>query len=228
MGSRTEGDIIRRMIIEAQHIDRPSDPIPGVTRTFTDDDDSAGEPWGDEEFEGQWHTPIGATVLEEVLKLASSGLLHVEMRPGLVLDAYRAQGTDRTSTTFATDKVRFVRGANIADELGKTMKGRVWATHGIIKMPDGDYDRAAISGTSDYEQEGYFASAATTSTRLAARPRAACACARRPRSCSGFPTLDPVRGAGARRLDRAIPARARLEREREVWDWRYRYPPHGR
>lgn len=167
-GSRTEGDIIVRMIGEAQAAARPSDPIPALTRTFTHEFDTDNVHWGDEELEGQWYTPIGNTVLEEGLRLVAAGLIKWEMTPGIVLNAWRSLGTDRSSTTFGVGKVRFVKGVNIRDELGKSMAGRWWATHAIIRKPNGDYTRTAIAGTFDYDQEAYF-EASSDSTNTARR-----------------------------------------------------------
>lgn len=166
-GNRTEGDIIRRIIDEAQAAARPSDPIPLVTRTFTDDDDSAGVPWGDEALEGNWTETIGANLLDSVLRFARAGLLNVEMRPGFILDAFRDMGVDRTGS-FGPGIVRFEKGVNIVDEVGKSMAGSSWATNAIVKKGNGDYVRAAISGTFPYEQEVYI-EAKSSNTTLARR-----------------------------------------------------------
>lgn len=157
-GNRTEGDIIRRIVDEAEAAARPGTPVPEISRTFTDDADTDNVPWEDEAFEGSWRIPIGANVYDEVIRLANGGFVMVDFAPGLVMNAYRDFGRDLTSTTFATDKIRFVKGVNIVDDLARSMLGASWATRAIVKKADGEYVRAAISGTFEYEQEAYLES----------------------------------------------------------------------
>ena len=163
-GNRTEGDIIRRIVDEADEPTRPGEPVPPITRTFSDDDDTDGTPWEDEEFEGSWKVPIGANVYDEVIRLANGGFVMVEMiPPAYTMNAYRDFGRDLTSDVFATDKVRFVKGVNIVENLERSMLGAQWATRAVVKYEE-TYTRAAISGTFPYEQEAYIESSADTET----------------------------------------------------------------
>ena len=154
----TEGKIMDKMLREAQSASRPSDPIPGLTWTFTPLVDSAGESWDNEVLEGYWFEKIGTSVLSAILRLVRANVLSVEMAPGLVLHAYRDLGTDRTGSAFGTGVVRFARGVNIADELSRSMAGISFASHGIVRYGDGSYARAVKDGGTPYDQEAYFES----------------------------------------------------------------------
>lgn len=154
----TEGKIVEKMLREAQSASRPSDPIPALTWTFDDTEDSAGEPWANVEIEGYWFEKIGTNLLTAVLRLVRAGLCSIEMGPGLVLNMYRDIGADLTGTSFGTGVVRFVKGVNIAAELSRSMAGISFASHGVVRYGDGSYTRATKDGGTPYDQEAYFES----------------------------------------------------------------------
>lgn len=120
--------IILRMIAEAQAHTPPA--IAGVTTDFSGTTDSLGNPFFD--LDGIWEVEIGTDLLTAAMDLADKGMIQFEMRPGQVLKAYDEQGTDRSSTTFATDKVRFVKGVNISSELSRQMSGRAFGSTVLI------------------------------------------------------------------------------------------------
>ena len=152
----TEGAILDKIIDEAQDPDRPWDPIPLLTKTFTDAVDSDGASWAASTLEGAYRIPIGQSLLDAVLDLVRGGLIHVEMAPGMVFNAYRDKGVDRSSATFATGKVRFVAGVNIAGELVRQMAGRDFANHALVKYGDGYFTNASAVGTFPYDRETFI------------------------------------------------------------------------
>lgn len=126
------GDILERLIEEA--IARGV--LGMVTYTFDDSDDSDGVPWT---ARGSWKEDIGASLYDAAMRLVAAGQMHVEMRPGMILDAFQTIGTDRTATSFGADKVRFVKAVNIVDQVGRSMAGQAAATHALVKGDDGSW-----------------------------------------------------------------------------------------
>lgn len=173
--NNTEGHILNKLVREAQAAGRPAHPLAGMTRTFDSDTDSDGEDWDDETLEGFWRVKIGTNLYDAALRLVNSGLMHIEMRPGLILDCWRNRGVSRVSSSFAANKVRFVKGVNIVDELTKVLAGQHFATHAEVKFVDNDDDIHYINATKDagdfsYDKEVYIeveASHANTARRQA-------------------------------------------------------------
>ena len=178
--ANTEGHILNKLLREATSGSRPQNPLAGVTWDFDSVNDSNGDPWGDQTLEGKWRIPIGSDLLTEVTRLVAAGLLSVEMKPGLILSAYRTRGTDRTSTTYAAGKVRFTHGVygvpaivgragdNISAELVKSQAGRDFASHALVSFPDPDgtgikYDRTPKDGSWPYVHEVFIATQGTNS-----------------------------------------------------------------
>lgn len=178
--NNTEGHIINKLIREAQAPDRPAAPLLGMTRTFDSDEDTDGVAWADQTLEGFWRVKIGTNLYDAIMRLVNSGLLSVEMAPGLVLNAYRERGVDRHSTSFAAGKIRFVKGVNIADELDKDMAGQIFATHALVRFTNNDDEIRYINvtkdaGDFDYDVEVFIESEAThanTARRSAKRSMA--------------------------------------------------------
>lgn len=132
------GDIIERLVSEA--VDR--DVLPDLTYTFTETEDSDGNPWTPM---GSWKEDIGADLLEAVMRLVAAGQLQVEMGPGLVLNLYETTGNDRSSSSFAAGKVRFVKGVNITDEVGRSMAGLVYGSHALVRGDDGSWREVELA-----------------------------------------------------------------------------------
>jgi hypothetical protein len=114
------GDILRRLIREAQAVARPQQPLSDLTYDFDSTDDSAGAPW--EGFTGEYTLPIGINYLDVVQRFRDLGLT-IQMSGDLLLQAFQGfYGSDRTGTVFADGTVRFVNidgapGANIVEDL---------------------------------------------------------------------------------------------------------------
>jgi hypothetical protein len=164
-GNQEAGDVIRRFVEEAQERGILSD----VTLSFDLHNDTSGAPW---ELIGHWRAQIGTNLYDEVMRLVAAGILQIEMAPGLVLNAWEEVGTDRTSTSFAAGKVRFVKGVNIATEMGKQMPGREYASDAIVRKSDNTYVLRSIT-PDPYPAEVYVeVNSKSTSTAEKAGDRA--------------------------------------------------------
>lgn len=132
------GDILKRAIDEAKDSDRPAAGrgIPDLTYDFSSTLDSAGAAW--DTFSGDYSLPVGTNYLEMVQKFRDVGLT-IQMSGELVLQAFQGfYGTDRTSPTFAANKVRFVNadgaaGANILEELRRQSKLSLKLSRVLVK-----------------------------------------------------------------------------------------------
>jgi hypothetical protein len=111
------GSILVRVIEEGQN--QPGVPLDGVSIDFDRTDDTLNNPW--DTFSGTVEMDIGTNGLEAYDTLIASGQLYVRADPDLTIHAYAdsTYGVDRTSTTFATGKVRFVKGVNILSGLDR-------------------------------------------------------------------------------------------------------------
>lgn len=158
------GSIIRRMLDEAQ-LHTPN-PLPLLTRTFDDVNDSNGVPW--EDLDGDWEDTIGSPLDAAVARLVDAGRLYARMDPGLVLSLYQTWGRDLTGA-FGTDTVRFEKGVNIASELTRQMLGREWYSHVLVQTKSDYLWVAALSYP--YVREGFLdltnASDSAVATRAA-------------------------------------------------------------
>jgi hypothetical protein len=121
------GDILKRMVDEAQDSDRPAagHGIDELTYDWDSTTDSAGNAW--DSFSGEYTLPIGINYLDIVQRFRDLGLT-ILMSGELLLQGYQGFfGTDRTSATFAAGKVRLVNvngaaGANIQGEVRRELK----------------------------------------------------------------------------------------------------------
>lgn len=134
--SKDPGQILWRLLEEGQS--QPGAPLDPVTVTFTKLIDSDGVGWPDIADKVQF--PIGTDGLQVYETFASTGELWVRVTPDLTINAYTLnRGVDRTSTTFATDKVRFVKGVNVNTELRRRGEGVLAATHALVIGHDNHY-----------------------------------------------------------------------------------------
>jgi hypothetical protein len=130
------GDILKRMIDEAQDSDRPQNPLPDLTYDWTSNTDSAGDAW--DSFDGNYTLAIGTNYLDIVSRFRDLGLT-ILMSGDLLLQAYQnAYGTDRSSATFAAGKVRLVNvngaaGANIRDDLSRELNSRIKLSRVLVR-----------------------------------------------------------------------------------------------
>jgi hypothetical protein len=113
------GSILERAILEGQDPDRPDNEIPAIVLDFSYQTDSAGASFTS--YTGDYTQAIGTNYLDTVADVIRLGLT-VLMKPNFHLQCYQGQyGTDRHSATFASGKVRFVGGVNIAADLERSL-----------------------------------------------------------------------------------------------------------
>ena len=130
------GNIYRRGLAEAQEGARPIDPIPALTYDFDADSDSAGDAWL--ELDGDMQFSIGTDLIDSTADLIKLGLT-VLARPDFLFQAYQnAYGTDRHSSTFASGKIRFAAGLNIAANLDRTLNPDVRVRKLLVKGQSSD------------------------------------------------------------------------------------------
>ena len=140
------GQVVRAMYDEAFAADRPIHPIPLMTVDFDSTTDSNGDPWSTTAALAAVSAELGDDYLSTIAKLIGTGVLEVETGPDLDMHAYNAPlGTDRSSGSFATGKVRFVKGTNIADDLVRELSSTPVGTFAEVLGPnEGDVGRATI------------------------------------------------------------------------------------
>lgn len=156
------GDILKRMIDEAQDPDRPQTPgpIPDLTYDFDSTDDSASAPW--DTFSGAYSLPIGTNYLDIIQRFRDLGIT-VQVRGELLLQAFQGfYGVDRTTAVFAASKVRFVNvdgaaGANIVQELARHSKPSLQLSRVLVK---GDVETPSLmvsrtAGAYNVVREGF-------------------------------------------------------------------------
>lgn len=149
--NQTPGEIIYTMYQEATAVGRPIAPIPRMTIDFTDTLDSDGAAWTSIEAVSGVSAALGDDFLSTIGKLTGLGVVDVEMGPDLDMHAYNAVGRDLTSSSFATGKVRFVKGVNIADELIRQFSDPPIGTFAEVLGPnDGDVGRATLPTAADH------------------------------------------------------------------------------
>jgi hypothetical protein len=149
------GQMLGRIIEEAQDAGRPTVPLPLLTDTFDYTNDSNAAAWASSTATDEFAAQIGESLLSVAGRLIGTGALTIQMSPTFVLSAYNTFGTDRSSTTFAANKVRFVGGTNIAEGLSRQVRPTRVATHEWV------YGEAEASAVTD------LADAATRVTREA-------------------------------------------------------------
>lgn len=135
------GAILVRLIEEGQL--QPGTPLAEVTDDFSRTLDSNGNAWPD--VEELLQIPIGTDGLETFARLVASGFLFVRAEPNLLVHAYGTPpGVNRSSASFASGKVRFVKGVNIQTELTRQDAG-AFATHALVRGKDQTYVQVVSS-----------------------------------------------------------------------------------
>lgn len=163
------GQMLNRVITEAQDSDRPQKPLPLLTDTFDYTNDSAAAAWASSSATAEFAAQIGESVLSVVGRLIGTGAITVQMSPDLVLSAYNTFGTNRSSATFAAGKVRFVGGVNIAEGLSRQVRPSRVATHALVY---GEEEKSVIAALADaasrVTREAFLSAAGTSTTALTA------------------------------------------------------------
>lgn len=143
------GAILARMMAEA--IARGI--LLGTTRTFSTGVDTNGVPWSPQL--NDWDVPIGANLYDEAMRLIQSGLITVEMVPGMVMNAYMPPYGRDLNGGFEAGTVRFEKGINIVTELNRSEPGKRYASNAIIRKVDGRYTDAEVD-PGDFPVEAYY------------------------------------------------------------------------
>lgn len=164
------GQMLNRIITEAQSATRPQKPLPLLTDTIDYTNDSNGVAWASSSATNEFGAQIGESLLSVVGRLIGTGAITVQMSPAFVLSAYNAFGTDRSSATFAAGKVRFVAGTNIAEPgISRQVRPTRVATHAIVY---GESETSVVASLSDaasrVTRETFLSSTGSDSTALTA------------------------------------------------------------
>ncbi len=145
----TPGYILYYMWLQALASDRPIHPTPIWAIDFDATTDSNGDPWSTTDALAGMTTELGENYFATIERLIGTGVIDVEMSPDMVMHAYNApRGVDRTSTTFAAGKVRFVKGVNIADELERHFVTQPIATWAEVIGTDEQLTHVTLPGSS--------------------------------------------------------------------------------
>ena len=163
------GQMLGRIIEEAQDTDRPTVPLPLLTDTFDYTNDSNAAAWASSTATDEFAAQIGESLLSVVGRLIGTGTITVQMSPTFVLSAYNSFGTDRSSATFAANKVRFVGGTNIAEGLTRQIRPSREATHAWVY---GEAEASAVASLADaatrVTREAFLSTTGTATTTLEA------------------------------------------------------------
>jgi hypothetical protein len=161
----TAGAILWRLMQEWQHPSRPQHPIPDATYAFTSTLDSDGNAWATHDGVAEFDARIGDKGVPTVVRLPPYGVT-VQMLPSLELVAVNDFGTDRSSGTFASGKVRFEGGKNVADRLTKRLDAREVDSDVLV---GGDANLFATAADHDlgYTVEGFVGTQLSSATALA-------------------------------------------------------------
>lgn len=174
------GQVIKRSVDELTHDDRgvtdfglQLEPLAHLTHDFDYDDDSNGDPWDTTDMTGELSQGyVGEKGLVGVLELIGTGAIDIIMWPTFLLQAFNSFGRDLTGSDFADDVVRFVRGANIAEELVRDEGLTVDPTHTVVQGSDGTVTAWAFAEspvyTSQPHVEGHVSTFGTDNTALEA------------------------------------------------------------
>ncbi len=147
----TPGAILYYLWTEALSADRPIHPTPSWDVDFTATLDSNGDPWLTTDALAGMTAELGEDYFTTIQKLIGTGVIDVEMGPDFVMHAYNApSGVDRTSATFAADKVRFVKAVNVADELQRSLVQKPVATWAEVIGNDSALAQVTLDGSSGF------------------------------------------------------------------------------
>jgi len=124
------GDIWERLLDEDAA--RPTPTMPALTRDWTGSLDSAGQPWPS--FTGKFFLDIGLNYEEAANLMQDYDDLYIRMLPDFLMQAYKDDyGVDRSNSSFAAGKVRFVKGVNVKGDLQKNVYGPKKFTHVVVQ-----------------------------------------------------------------------------------------------
>ncbi|MFZ0324724.1 MAG: hypothetical protein WAN48_11405 [Actinomycetes bacterium] len=144
LGNAKAGAILYRIVSEAMSLTRPQRPLPDLSLSFTAAYSSAGgrtpEAWLDTPQTATWTADVGE-YLDVVIDrlLVDVEPMVIWMEPNLTLNAVNSWGSDRTSTGFASGKVRLAKGVNIATALTRELADSRAKSHALVAGDSGTY-----------------------------------------------------------------------------------------
>lgn len=156
------GDDLVRIFREAEASGRPQHPIPDMTRDFTAGPefgtglDSSGAAWVDA---SPFQLPVGMNYIDAIQEWIKLGFAF-DMSPDLEMHAWQPgnRGTDRSSATFASGKVRFEKGINIDADLSRALQPSAEVTDLLVEGINTTLSEMVEvhSGSSSPTQEGWL------------------------------------------------------------------------
>jgi hypothetical protein len=160
------GQILRRMLEEFQHADRPQSPLPLLTIDFDYTNDSTVDPWDTTDATDEFAYQVGDEGLAILLRLLETEAIRVQMAPNFLLSAYNVDtyGRDLAGDAFGTGVVRFVRGTNIAIELRREQAATRVGTHALVQGEADKYGTAVLSDAASRVTKEVFIQAFGTGT----------------------------------------------------------------
>lgn len=132
------GQILSRMIEEAQDSNRPQQPIPDMSRNFTRTADTDSVTWPGYGDSWQFTAQVGESLLSITKRLMEAGL-YVWMDPDtFALSAWmqNTHGRDRTGVAWATDVVRFQAPDGVHVSSGNIKSDTTRGLKALIKRSD--------------------------------------------------------------------------------------------
>jgi hypothetical protein len=135
------GAIMTRAMEEGYYA--PGNPLFYATWDFSRTEDSASVAWPN--IDNEFTVPWGTSVYDLIASFIKLGLV-VTVDADLTFHAWQTYGTNRTSATFAANKIRFAHGVNIGNEVTRQIRASLERSH-IFVVGD-EFTSAVVSGGS--------------------------------------------------------------------------------
>jgi hypothetical protein len=135
------GAIMTRAMEEGYYA--PGNPLFYATWDFSRTEDSAAVAWPN--IDNEFTVPWGTSVYDLIASFIKLGLV-VTVDADLTFHAWQTYGTNRTSGTFAANKIRFAHGVNIGNEVTRQIRASLERSH-IFVVGD-EFTSAVVSGGS--------------------------------------------------------------------------------
>jgi hypothetical protein len=135
------GAIMTRAMEEGYYA--PGNPLFYATWDFSRTQDSAAVAWPN--IDNEFTVPWGTSVYDLIASFIKLGLV-VTVDADLTFHAWQTYGTNRTSATFAANKIRFAHGVNIGNEVTRQIRASLERSH-IFVVGD-EFTSAVVSGGS--------------------------------------------------------------------------------
>jgi hypothetical protein len=121
----------------------PGSPLSEANWDFTRTEDSAAVAWPN--IDNEFTVPWGTSVYDLIASFIKLGLV-VTVDADLTFHAWQTYGTNRTSATFAANKIRFAHGVNIGNEVTRQIRASLERSR-IFVVGD-EFTSVVVSGGS--------------------------------------------------------------------------------